>query len=51
MNHADLVAVMNEDCNPDSPDWLAVGANRWGGDPAFLDKFFLRPADPKAYKR
>ena len=51
MNHADLVAVMNEDCNPDSPDWLAVGANRWGGDPAYLDKFFLRPADPKAYKR
>lgn len=51
MTHADLTAVMNEDCNLDSPDWLAVGANRWGGDPAFLDKFFLRPADPKAYKR
>jgi ribose transport system substrate-binding protein len=51
MTHADLSAVMNEDCNLDSPDWLAVGANRWGGDPAFLDKFFLRPADPKAYKR
>jgi ribose transport system substrate-binding protein len=50
MSHADLVAVMNEDCSVDSADWLAVGANRWGGDPAFLDKFFLKPADPKAYK-
>lgn len=50
MSHADLVAVMNEDCSVDSADWLAVGANRWGGDPAFLDNFFLRPADPKAYK-
>lgn len=50
MSHADLVAVMDEGCNPDSPDWLAVGADRWGGDPAYLDNFFLRPADPKAYK-
>jgi ribose transport system substrate-binding protein len=50
MSHADLVAVMNEDCSVDSAAGLAVGANRWGGDPAFLDKFFLKPADPKAYK-
>jgi ribose transport system substrate-binding protein len=51
MKHEDLVAVMKEDCSVDSPDWLAVGGARWGTDPAFLDQFFLRPADPKAYKR
>lgn len=48
--HQDLSEVMGEDCNEDSPDWLAVGASRWGQDPAYLDDFFLRPADPRAYK-
>jgi ribose transport system substrate-binding protein len=43
--------VMNEDCSLDSADWVKVGANRWGGDPAYLDQFFLRPADPKAFKK
>lgn len=50
MTHADLVAVMNEDCSVDSAEWLKVGAARWGADPAYLDQFFLKPADPKAYK-
>lgn len=50
MTHEDLTAVMGEDCSEDSPDWLAVGASRWGQDPAFLDQFFLRPADPRAFK-
>lgn len=50
MTHEDLVAVMNEDCSVDSAEWLKVGANRWGADPAYLDQFFLKPADPKAYK-
>lgn len=50
MSHADLVAVMNEDCSVDSAEWLAVGPERWGADPAYLDQFFLKPADPKAYK-
>jgi ribose transport system substrate-binding protein len=50
MTHEDLVAVMNEDCSVDSAEWLKVGANRWGADPAYLDQFFLRPADPRAFK-
>lgn len=50
LTHEDLVAVMNEDCSVDSAEWLKVGANRWGADPAYLDQFFLKPADPKAYK-
>jgi ribose transport system substrate-binding protein len=50
MTHDDLVAVMDEDCAEDSPDWLAVGPEGWGQDPAYLDQFFLRPADPRAYK-
>jgi ribose transport system substrate-binding protein len=50
MTHADLVAMMNEDCSVDSAEWLKVGAARWGADPAYLDQFFLKPADPKAYK-
>jgi ribose transport system substrate-binding protein len=50
ITHDDLKAVMNEDCSLDTPDWLAVGASRWGGDPSYLDQFFLRPADPKAFK-
>lgn len=46
----DLKKVMNEDCSLDSADWLSVGAANWGMDPAYLDGFFLRPADPRAYK-
>lgn len=46
----DLKAVMNEDCSVDTAEWLKVGAKRWGYDPSYLDDFFLRPADPKAYK-
>ena len=50
LTHEDLVAIMNEDCSVDSAEWLKVGAARWGADPAYLDQFFLKPADPKAYK-
>lgn len=45
----DLVEVMDEDCNMQSADWLAVGADRWGLDPEYIDQFFLRPADPTEY--
>jgi ribose transport system substrate-binding protein len=51
MSHADLAAVMGEDCAEDSADWLAVGPDRWGADPAYLDQFFLRPADPRAFRK
>jgi len=46
----DLKRVMNEDCSLTTADWLAVGAKNWGQDPAYLDQFFLHPADPRAYK-
>ncbi len=45
----DLTKIMGTDCNPASADWLAVGKDRWGSK-AYLDDFFLRPADPAAYK-
>lgn len=50
LTHDDLKEVMNEDCSVDSAEWLKVGAKRWGYDPSYLDDFFLRPADPRAYK-
>jgi len=50
LTYDDLTKVMNEDCSLDSADWLSVGAANWGMDPAYLDGFFLHPADPRAYK-
>ncbi|MBX9457943.1 MAG: ABC transporter substrate-binding protein [Rhizobium sp.] len=50
LTHDDLKAVMNEDCSVDTAEWLKVGAKRWGYDSSYLDDFFLRPADPRAYK-
>lgn len=50
MNFDDLKKVMNEDCSLTTADWLSVGADRWGADPAYLNDFFLHPADPRAYK-
>ena len=46
----DLKEIMDEDCDPNSPDWLAVGKDRWGAT-AFLDDFFYKPADPTKYKK
>jgi ribose transport system substrate-binding protein len=46
----DIAKILDEDCNEQSTEWLSVGAASWGADPAYLDQFFLRPADPKAYK-
>lgn len=45
-----LKKYLNEDCSESSDLWLNVGPENWGSDPAYLDNFFLRPADPKAYK-
>lgn len=50
LTHADIAALLPEDCDENSAEWLKVGADRWGADPAYLDQFFLKPADPKAYK-
>jgi ribose transport system substrate-binding protein len=50
MNIEDLKKIMNEDCNEDSDGWHMPGVETWASK-AFLDNFFLRPADPEAYKR
>lgn len=50
LTYDDLAKIMDENCNLDSAEWLKVGAKRWGYDPSYLDDFFLRPADPRAYK-
>lgn len=48
MNFEQLSGVLGEDCNVDSDGWYNVGIESWAGK-AFLDNFFLRPADPEAY--
>ncbi len=45
----ELKGVMGKDCSQNTADWLPVGKDRWGGQ-AYLDGFFLRPADPTVYK-
>ncbi len=49
MNFEQLKAVVNEDCNEESDGWYNPGIETWAGK-AYLDQFFLRPADPEAYK-
>ena len=43
-----LSKVMDENCSEDSGGWYNVGIENWAGK-AYLDQFFLRPADPEAY--
>jgi ribose transport system substrate-binding protein len=50
MTQADVEAAVPADCKEDSSDWLKVGPDRWGASSAYLDNFFLKPADPRAYK-
>lgn len=38
-----------EDCDRASTGWIHPGIEVWGGK-AYLDNFFLRPADPEQYK-
>jgi ribose transport system substrate-binding protein len=45
----EVKAALPEDCSENTDKWLALGAEKWGGGKA-LDAFFLRPADPEAYK-
>ena len=44
-----LKKIMNEDCNEDSDGWHTPGVETWSSK-EYLDQFFLRPADPEAYK-
>ncbi len=46
----DVKKALPEDCSEDSDKWLNVGPANWGSDPAYLNNFFLHPADPEAYK-
>ena len=45
----DVMAMMGEDCDENNKLWAHVGPQVWGSK-EFLDHFFLRPADPEAYK-
>lgn len=49
MDFAGLEKVLGEDCDEESAGWYNVGAENWASK-AFLDNFFLKPADPEAYK-
>jgi ribose transport system substrate-binding protein len=45
----DIKKVLNEDCNEEADGWYNPGIEKWAGK-AYLDQFFLRPADPETYK-
>lgn len=45
----DIKKRLPENCDESSDKWQNVGPENWGGK-AYLDQFFLRPADPEAYK-
>jgi ribose transport system substrate-binding protein len=49
MDKAQMMAAIPENCSEDSDAWYHVGVEKWAGK-AYLDQFFLRPADPEAYK-
>jgi ribose transport system substrate-binding protein len=50
ITYEDLKAYLPEDCDENSDKWLNVGPDKWGSSKEYLDQFFLRPADPEAYK-
>ena len=37
------------DCDEDDDGWFSIGGNSWGGGHG-LDAYFVKPADPLAYK-
>ena len=45
----DVTKMLADNCNEESDKWQNVGVDRWAS-PAYLDNFFLRPADPEKYK-
>jgi ribose transport system substrate-binding protein len=49
MTGEQLTKVLDENCNEDSDGWYNVGIESWAGK-AYLDQFFLHPADPEAFK-
>ena len=49
IKYEDVKALLDENCDRNSTGWYMPGIEVWGGK-AYLDNFFLRPADPEAYK-
>jgi len=45
----DLGDQVPQDCKENSDKWFKVKADQWGGK-AYLDNFFVRPADPETFK-
>ena len=45
----DIKALLDENCDRNSTDWLHVGIDAWGGTD-YLDQFFANPAPPEEYK-
>lgn len=45
----DIKKRLNENCDVNSEKWENVGVENWGSK-AYLDQFFLRPADPEKFK-
>ncbi|VDS07867.1 ABC transporter periplasmic-binding protein YtfQ precursor [Paracoccus haematequi] len=48
MTKEDMLAQIPADCSEQSDGWYHPGIEAWAGK-AYLDNFFLRPADPEAY--
>jgi ribose transport system substrate-binding protein len=48
MTKDEMLKAIPEDCSEDSDKWYEPGAEVWASK-AYLDNFFLRPADPEAY--
>ena len=48
MDKDQMLAAIPEDCSEQSDSWYHPGIEAWAGK-AYLDQFFLRPADPEAY--
>ncbi|MGA0565213.1 ABC transporter substrate-binding protein [Ancylobacter sp. VNQ12] len=49
ITHEDVVKLLPENCDENAQNWFNVGKDRWGSK-EYLDQFFVRPADPTAYK-
>ena len=49
LSYDQLAKVLDDKCNEDSDGWYNVGAEQWASK-AYLDQFFLHPADPEAFK-
>ena len=49
ITHDQVKELVAEDCDENAQNWFNVGKDQWGSK-AFLDDFFVNPADPTQYK-